>query len=201
VLISGSGRTLKNFIDLAAAGELPVDLRLVISSSRRAGGLQFADAARIPSLIVSPLDCSTREEFSENTFEPCREAGVDYVCMAGYLRHVLIPPDFENRVLNIHPALLPALGGKGLYGERVHEAVLGSGVRFSGCTVHFADNVYDHGPIIHQQVVPVLDDDTPDTLATRVFEAEKQAYPHVLRQLASGGVQIDGRRVRIVQDG
>jgi phosphoribosylglycinamide formyltransferase-1 len=196
-LISGSGRTLKNFIDLAAAGDLPVDIRLVISSSPQAGGMRFAEAGQIRSLVVSPLntDIHTREEYSEAVFEPCRQAGVDYVCMAGFLKHVLIPPDFEHRVLNIHPALLPAFGGKGMYGHRVHEAVLQSGARISGCTVHFADNEYDHGPIIYQQQVPVLDDDTPDTLAARVFAAEKQAYPHVLRKLAAGCVRIEGSTV------
>ena len=195
VLISGSGRTLKNFIELASTGELPVDIRLVIASSARAGGLEHARAAGIASRVVHPLECPTREGFSERVFEPCRQDTIDYVCMAGFLKHVLIPPDFENRVLNIHPALLPAFGGKGLYGDRVHEAVLDYGVKISGCTIHFADNVYDHGPIIHQEAVPVLDDDTPQKLASRVFEAEKRAYPHVLRRLAAGPPRIEGRRV------
>jgi phosphoribosylglycinamide formyltransferase-1 len=197
VLISGSGRTLKNFIDLAGAGELPVDIRRVISSSATAGGLRHAKNAGIPSLVVLRECGTTGKEYSRQVFEPCRQAGVDYVCMAGFLKHVLISPDFENRVLNIHPALLPAFGGKGMYGDRVHEAVLESGAKFSGCTVHFADNKYDHGPIIYQQVVPVLDDDTPETLAARVFEAEKQAYPHVLRKLAKGASLISGRRVQL----
>jgi phosphoribosylglycinamide formyltransferase-1 len=184
VLISGSGRTLKNFIDLADARDIPVEIRLVISSSAEAGGLRFARDAGIPSLDILRGRKQSDEDYSQQIFEPCRQAGVDYVCMAGFLKHVLIPPDFEQRVLNIHPALLPAFGGKGMYGHRVHEAVLESGARISGCTVHFADNEYDHGPIIHQEKVPVLDDDTPESLAARVFEAEKRAYPHVLRMLA-----------------
>ena len=97
--------------------------------------------------------------------------------MGGFLKHVLIPADFENRVVNIHPALIPAFCGQGFYGHRVHEAVLDAGAKMSGCTVHFVDNVYDHGPIILQRTVPVLDDDTPDTLAARVFAAECEAYP------------------------
>jgi phosphoribosylglycinamide formyltransferase-1 len=104
--------------------------------------------------------------------------------MAGFLKHVLIPSDFEGRVLNIHPALLPRFGGQGMYGHGVHEAVIAAGAHASGCTVHFADNEYDHGPILYQVAVPVLEVDTPGTLAARVFEVELVAYPHVLRRLA-----------------
>jgi phosphoribosylglycinamide formyltransferase-1 len=117
--------------------------------------------------------------------------------MGGFLTHVLIPADFENRVLNIHPALIPAFCGKGFYGSHVHEAVLEYGAKISGCTVHFVDNEYDHGPIILQKVVPVLDDDTPESLATRVFQAECEAYPEALRQLAKGHLKVAGRRVKI----
>jgi phosphoribosylglycinamide formyltransferase-1 len=197
ILISGSGRTLKNFIDLAAAGDLPVDILLVISSSPRAGGLEYAQEARIETRVVRREAGGSLDAYSAVVFDPCRQAGVDYVCMAGFLQYVLIPPDFENRVLNIHPALLPAFGGNGMYGHRVHEAVLAHGVKISGCTVHFADNEYDHGPIIYQEAVPVLDDDTAETLAARVFEAEKRAYPHVLCRLATGKPSISGRRVRL----
>src|SRR4029077_16957342 len=108
--------------------------------------------------------------------------------MGGYLKHVLIPPDFENRAVNIHPALIPNFCGPGMYGQRVHEAVLESGARLSGCTVHFVDNQYDHGPTILQKQVPVLDDDTPEKLAARVFAAECEAYPEALRLIARGKV-------------
>ena len=184
VLISGGGRTLKNFLDLAAAGDLPIDIRLVIASSPGAGGLQHARDAGVPSLVVQGTKDRTADAHSDQVFGPCREADVDYVCMAGFLKHVLIPSDFERRVLNIHPALLPHFGGKGMYGHRVHEAVIAAGAKASGCTVHYADNEYDHGPIIYQMAVPVLAGDTADTLAARVFEAEKESYPHVLRRLA-----------------
>jgi phosphoribosylglycinamide formyltransferase-1 len=105
--------------------------------------------------------------------------------MGGYLKHVLIPPDFANRVLNIHPALLPKFGGKGMYGLRVHEAVIAANEKFSGCTVHFVDNVYDHGPVILQRKVEVLFGDTPEDLQARVFAAECVAYPDALHQLAA----------------
>ena len=106
-----------------------------------------------------------------------REVEADLVVLAGYLCLLRVPPDFENRVMNIHPALIPSFCGKGLYGMKVHEAVLARGSKLSGCTVHFADNLYDHGPIIVQKTVPVLEDDTPQTLAARVYQAECQAFP------------------------
>ena len=118
--------------------------------------------------------------------------------MAGFLQLVLIPEDFRNRVFNIHPALIPAFCGKGYYGHRVHEAVLASGAKVSGCTVHFADNEYDHGPIIVQRTVPVLDDDTAETLAQRVFVEECEAYPEAIRLFAEGRLRIEGKRVRIL---
>lgn len=201
VLISGSGRTLKNFIDLAADGELPIAIHLVVSSTAQASGLQHAVEAGIPTRIVR------REEFEPGTagdrafgdaiFSACREAGVDYVAMAGFLKLAPVPMDFAGRVLNIHPSLIPAFCGHGMYGDRVHQAVLDAGVKVTGCTVHFVDNEYDAGPIIWQQPVPVFDDDTPDTLAKRVFEVEKEAYPHVLKQLAAGRIKLEGRRVII----
>jgi phosphoribosylglycinamide formyltransferase 1 len=201
VLISGSGRTLKNFIDLAAEGELPVDIRLVVSSSATAGGLKFAEEARIATRVISRADFPAGSlgdlPFGDAIFAACRETAVDYVAMAGFLKLAPVPADFAGRVLNIHPALIPAFCGPGMYGHHVHQAVLDHGVRVTGCTVHFVDNLYDHGPIIWQQPVPVFEDDTADTLAKRVFEAEKEAYPHVLKMLAGGRVQLDDGRVKI----
>ena len=110
---------------------------------------------------------------------------------------VPVPDDFADRVMNIHPALIPAFCGKGFYGHRVHQAALETGVKVCGCTVHFADNVYDHGPIILQRAVPVLDDDTPDTLAARVFEQECEAYPEAIRLFAEGRLRVEGRRVYV----
>lgn len=202
VLISGSGRTLKNFIDLVAAGELPVDIRLVISSAANAGGLEHAKAAGIATCVVPrndfPAGRAGDKPYGNAVFVACREAGVDYVAMAGFLKLAPVPDDFAGRVLNIHPALIPAFCGPGMYGHHVHQAVLDAGVKVTGCTVHFVDNQYDHGPIIWQQPVPVFDDDTTDTLAKRVFEVEKEAYPHVLRLLATGRIQLEGGRARIL---
>ena len=138
-----------------------------------------------------------QEDFSRAIFDRCRQAAADLVVMGGFFKRITIPDDFTNRVTNIHPALVPAFCGQGFYGHRVHEAVLAYGAKLSGCTVHFADNQYDHGPVILQRAVPVLDDDTPETLAARIFEAECEAYPEAIQRLAEGRVRIEGRRVRI----
>ncbi len=186
VLISGGGRTLKNFIDLSAAGKLPVDIRLVLSSSPQAGGLRHAREAEIESQVYVRKNYDTDVAYGQALFDACRRAEVDYVAMAGFLKLAPVPEDFVGRVLNIHPSLIPAFCGHGMYGHHVHQAVLDAGVKVTGVTVHFVDNQYDQGPIIWQQPVPVFADDTVDSLAERVFAAEKEAYPHVLRQLAAG---------------
>ncbi len=198
VLISGEGRTLKNFIDLNAAGNLPIDIRIVISSSSTAGGLAHASAAELPLLICRRKACPSDEEFSQRIFAACREAQVEYVLMAGFMKFLPIPPDFENRVINIHPSLIPAFCGQGLYGHHVHQAILDYGAKVSGCTVHFVDNQYDHGPIIWQQPTPVFSEDTADTLANRVFDLETEAYPHVIRLLAARKLKVLGRKVSLL---
>ena len=138
------------------------------------------------------------EEFSGRIFEHCRRVRAELVCLAGFLQLVQVPDDFRGRVMNIHPALIPAFCGKGFYGHHVHEAVLAYGAKVSGCTVHFVDNEYDHGPIILQRAVDVLDDDTSESLAARVFVEECEAYPEAIRLFAEEKLRIDGRRVRIM---
>jgi phosphoribosylglycinamide formyltransferase-1 len=197
VLISGSGRTLRNLIERIAAGRLDLDLRLVISSSGSAGGLQYAADARIPTRVVRGRDCPTDQAMCDSIFAACREAGVQLVVMGGFIKYVPIPSDFQHRVVNIHPALIPAFCGKGFYGLRVHHAALDYGVKVTGCTVHFADDQYDHGPIILQRTLTVHDDDTPETLAARVFAVECEAYPEALQLLAEGRIHVSGRRVQI----
>jgi phosphoribosylglycinamide formyltransferase-1 len=196
VLISGGGTTLRNLLERIAAGQVPACVQLVIASSSKARGLEYARDAAIPHRIVRQREHATAEAYRDAVFGPCRDAGAGLVVMGGFLKHVLIPPDFENRVMNIHPALIPAFCGQGYYGHRVHEAVLEYGAKVSGCTVHFADNQYDHGPIVIQRTVPVLDDDTPETLAARVFREECEAYPKAIRLFAEGRLVVDGRRVR-----
>jgi phosphoribosylglycinamide formyltransferase-1 len=184
VLISGGGTTLRNLIERIRAGTLPVEIRLTISSNPTAAGLNFAAEAGIPTLVIERKKSAGEQAFSDAIFDACRATNVKYVVMGGFLKHVIIPPDFENRVLNIHPALLPAFGGKGMYGLRVHQAVLASGAKTTGCTVHFVDNEYDHGPVILQREVPVLPNDTAETIQARVFAAECETYPSALKALA-----------------
>jgi formyltetrahydrofolate-dependent phosphoribosylglycinamide formyltransferase len=200
VLLSGSGTTLQNLIDRSADGRLHAQVVQVVSNNPEAFGLIRARNAGIATAVVERKSCASREEFSRRIFDHCRAAGAELVCMAGFLQLVLIPDDYHNRVLNIHPALIPAFCGKGFHGLHVHRAALDMGVKVSGCTVHIADNEYDHGPIILQRVAPVLDDDTPETLAARVFAQECEAYPQAIRLFAERRLQLEGRRVRIVAD-
>jgi phosphoribosylglycinamide formyltransferase-1 len=196
-MISGGGTTLRNLIEKINAGQLPVEIVLVISSSPTARGLQFAHDANIPSVVIERKDFADQDAFSREIFAQCRRTKTDLVAMAGFLKRITIPEDFACRVVNIHPGLIPAFCGEGFYGHHVHEAVLNYGAKLSGCTVHFADNQYDHGPVIVQRSVPVLDDDTPETLAARVFEVECEAYPEALRLIATGRVTVEGRRTSI----
>lgn len=198
VLISGGGRTLRNFVELADAGKLPVDIRLVVSSTATAGGLEHARDAGIAAKTIARSDFDSPRSYGQAIFAACREAGVEFVVMAGFLKLLSIPDDFTHRVVNIHPSLIPAFCGQGMYGQRVHQAVLASGVKVTGVTVHFVDDQYDHGPIIWQQPTPVFADDTVDSLAARVFELEKEAYPHVLRLLAAHRIQVVEDRATIV---
>jgi phosphoribosylglycinamide formyltransferase 1 len=201
VLISGGGTTLRNLIERIEAGSLRVEIPLVISSTPTAGGLQFAAGAGIATAVVERKAFASQDDFSAAVFARCRQARADLVAMGGFLKRLTIPDDFANRVTNIHPALVPAFCGEGFYGHAVHEAVLAYGAKVSGCTVHFADNQYDHGPVIVQRAVPVLDDDTPETLAARVFQAECEAYPEALQLIAEGRVRVEGRRVLVSRSG
>jgi formyltetrahydrofolate-dependent phosphoribosylglycinamide formyltransferase len=180
---------------------LHVQVALVVSSSSAARGLQFAHEAGVPATVVDPKGFALQEEFSRAVLDHCRAARVDLVVMAGFLKRVTIADDFANRVTNIHPGLIPAFCGHGFYGHHVHQAVIDYGAKLSGCTIHFADNQYDHGPVILQRAVPVLDDDTADTLAARVFAAECEAYPEAIQLIAEGRIRVEGRKVRVLEAG
>ncbi|HEV3003318.1 MAG TPA: phosphoribosylglycinamide formyltransferase [Pirellulales bacterium] len=201
VLISGGGTTLDNLIAKIGAGRLDAQIGLVVSSNPTAGGLDIAQAAGIAAKVIERRTFASLADYSRAVFDVCRNAQPDVVVMAGFLRFVTIPADFAWRVVNIHPALIPAFCGRGFYGLRVHQAVLTYGAKLSGCTVHFVDNQYDHGPIILQRAVKVAADDTPESLAARVFEAECEAYPDALRAIGSGRLRVDGRRVFVSAEG
>jgi phosphoribosylglycinamide formyltransferase 1 len=199
VLVSGSGTTLQNLLDVIAAGELDAEVSVVIGSKPGLKGLERAAAAKVMNFVVDRSGYGDVAEFSKVVFGLIDDAGVDLVCCAGWLCLIDIPERYRGRILNIHPALLPSFGGKGMYGRRVHRAVIDHGCKVSGCTVHFVDATYDTGPIVLQRVCPVLDDDTPETLSARVFEEEKVAYPEAIRLYHEGRLVIDGRRVRRVE--
>ena len=184
VLISGSGRTLANLLERSATGSLAATIDLVLANRDHIGGLEIAAAAGVPSVVL-PRAGQPLADWSNAVFDRCRAAGVDLVVMAGFLQLLEIPADFTGRVINIHPSLLPAFGGKGFYGDHVHRAVLERGCTVSGCTVHFVDNEYDHGRIILQQAVPVLPEDDHERLAVRVFKAECDTLPAAINQLAA----------------
>lgn len=185
VLISGGGTTLRNLIEHRDRGALQVDFRLVISSTIHAAGLRYAETAGIPTTVVPKSKSLTALEHSEKVFEPIRQCGAELVVMGGYLQHVLIPKDFEKKVINIHPSLIPAFSGLGMYGLRVHQAAIDFGVKVSGCTVHFVDNEYDHGPILLQSTCEVLEKDTAESLQRRVFALECEALPDAIRKIAA----------------
>lgn len=186
VLISGGGTTLQNFVDKIKAGTLNAEIAAVVSSRPNVKGLERARLAGIDRYVVSQKDHAEVDSFSQAITEILDRYKVDLVALAGFLSFYKIPQNYLGRVMNVHPALLPRHGGEGFYGVRVHKAVLESGVTESGCTVHFADNVYDHGPIIIQRRVPVFKDDTVQTLRKRVFEEECVAYPQAINMFAEG---------------
>jgi formyltetrahydrofolate-dependent phosphoribosylglycinamide formyltransferase len=194
VLISGSGRSLQNFIDEIDAGRLEARIRVVVSTSPFAGGNERARRAGIPLVVVDRKIFPSDRDFSAAVTKALEGHPVDIVLLAGFMHLWEFPPAFRGRVLNIHPALLPRFGGKGMYGHRVHEAVLKSGATETGCTVHLADLEYDHGPIILQRRVPVRPGDTVESLAARVFAEECIAYPEAVRRLASAQGQTRDTR-------
>ncbi|MHC4480223.1 MAG: phosphoribosylglycinamide formyltransferase [Planctomycetota bacterium] len=201
VLISGGGRTLQNFIDLSAAGRLKAEVVKVVSNRSDAYGLERARLHGIPYATIRRGDFRDVDEFSAAIIAELEAEDVELVAMAGFLLLWRIPDRYAGRVMNIHPALLPSFGGEGFYGDRVHQAVLDYGCKVSGCTVHFADNVYDHGPVIVQRAVTVAEGDDVHSLAARVFEMEKEAYPEAINLFAEGRLQITGRWAKVCPPG
>jgi phosphoribosylglycinamide formyltransferase 1 len=181
LLVSGGGRSLENLAAAIARREVPARIVLVLSSTEKAFALERARRLEIPAVVVDPGRKLGPEEYSRDVFAAVESFGAELAVMAGFLRLIRIPPRWAGRVLNIHPSLLPAFGGKGFYGDRVHRAVLEAGARETGCTVHYVDDQYDHGPILLQRKIAVRDGDTVETLSARVFEEEKLALPEALR--------------------
>jgi phosphoribosylglycinamide formyltransferase-1 len=196
VLFSGGGRTLENLVTRSRDGTVPAEVVLAVSSHAEATGVERALRLGVPCRVVDHREWG--ERLSGEVTRLLDEARVDLVALGGFIRRYEFPERYRGRVLNIHPALLPAFGGKGFYGDRVHRAALESGAKFSGCTVHFATGEYDDGPIILQRLVPVSPCDTPESLAARVFEEECAAYPEAIRLYAEGRLEVSGGRVTVL---
>lgn len=183
VLLSGTGRTLENLIS-----QKDIEIALVVSNKQGVRGNHVALSSGIPFLLMED-----KSKLDKELFCILEESGIQLVCLAGFLTKIQVPEKWTNKIMNIHPSLLPSFGGKGFYGEKVHKAVLDSGCKVTGCTVHFVDNEYDHGPIVLQKAIEVLPDDTTKTLAERVFTIECQAYPEAIRLYQKGGIKVRNR--------
>jgi phosphoribosylglycinamide formyltransferase-1 len=185
VLLSGSGRTLENFLARIAAGDLPLKIVAVVSSRDDVRGVEIASAAGLPCRVFRRKDHPDIAAHNEVVNAWLAPRAPQMIILAGYLCYYIPPDGFTGPVVNIHPALLPKFGGQGMYGHHVHEAVLAAGETESGCSVHLVSERYDEGRILGQQKVPVLPDDDADSLAERVFAAECELYPRVLAELAA----------------
>ena len=198
ILISGSGTTLQNLIDKINDKTLNANIQIVISSAPDTYGVKRAEQNNIPVSIVQRKGFNNSEIFSNTIINEIEKYSVDLIILAGFLHLFKIPDKYTGKAMNIHPGLIPSFCGKGYYGHHVHEAVIESGVKVSGCTVHFVDNEYDCGPIIIQRVVQVHEDDSPETLAQRVFKEECIAYPEAINLFAEGRLKIEERKVKVL---
>ncbi|MBN2102769.1 phosphoribosylglycinamide formyltransferase [bacterium] len=199
VFASGRGSNFLAILDAIDAGRLSAEVEVVISNNPQAGALDIARERSIPAVVINKKMFAQREAFVQSMLATLKKHEVTLVVLAGYMKK--IPPEiilqYKNRVLNIHPALLPSFGGKGMYGHHVHEAVLAQGCRISGVTVHLVDEVYDRGPIVAQRCVSVEEGDTPGTLAARVLKTEHQIYAETLQLFAEGRVEVKEGKVGI----
>ncbi len=193
VFLSGGGSNLQSLIDATYAGILRADIAWAVSSRIKAFGLERAAKAGIETFVFKVKKYDSPEAADQDLLQRLTDRKIEYIALSGYLS--LLPPQvvqaFRNRIVNIHPALLPKYGGKGMYGHHVHEAVLAAGDTESGPTVHLADEIYDNGRVLEQKRVPVEPDDTPDTLAARVLKEEHRLYPRVLQKLIKGEYHLE----------
>lgn len=197
VLLSGNGSSLENLFEHVDTRALPIEIVVVVSSKADAFGLERARRRGVPAIAVPRKQYPDAGDFNDALHAELDAFEIDLVALLGFLSPFELRGRFEGRTLNVHPSLIPAFAGRGFYGERVHRAVLEAGVKLSGATVHFVDAHYDEGPIICQEAVPVLEDDTVESLAARVVLAERRLVPQAIRWIWQGRVRIEGRRTRI----
>lgn len=198
VLFSGGGRTVENIARNIVEGSLHAEIAVAISSHAGAGGIERAGNFGIRTEVLDYRKFGP--ELSTRINEVLEEERVDWVLLAGFIRYYEVPGRYRNKVLNIHPSLLPDFGGKGFYGMKVHRAVIEAGEKLSGCTVHLVNDEYDEGPVIVQRAIALEPGETPETLAARVFEQECLAYPEAIRICLSGRMRIEGNRVVVATD-
>ncbi len=199
VFASGGGTNFQAIVDAVERGEVPAAVALCLSNKADAGVLDRARRHHVPTAVLDRAAFATDDAYAAAMLERLAAHGVDFIALAGYMKKIpaAVVGAFHGRIVNVHPALLPAFGGKGMYGGRVHAAVLAHGVRWTGATVHLVDEDYDTGPIVLQEPVPVLPGDTPEALAARVLAVEHRLYPEALRLFAEGRIVLEGRLVRI----
>lgn len=198
ILISGSGSTMENLLQRAKDGTCAMECLGVISSKEGVAGIARAQKFGVPVQVVNRKDFTDAVAFSRQVFKLINGVKPDLVLLAGFLSYVHLPERYKGRVMNIHPSLLPKFGGRGMYGSKVHESVLKAGERESGCTVHYVDDQYDHGPAIVQKKVPVVAGDTVETLQARVMQAEREAYPEAVNLYAEKRLMQVANSVRIL---
>lgn len=199
VLVSGhsGGTNFQAIIDAVRAGNLQAKIALLVSTNELHGAVARARDANIKTLILPSAKCASPVEWDHKVSDALYQEGVSIVALAGYLRIItpVLLEAFPDRILNVHPALLPAFGGKGMYGMRVHKSVLEYGCKVTGCTVHLVNENYDMGPIVAQACVPVAEDDTPESIAAKVQNQEHKIYPQCIDWLARGLIRVEGRKV------
>ena len=200
VLCSGGGTNLQALIDAQEAGQIDGEIVLVLSNASKAYALERARKHGIEAKFISKKQAGSDEAFNDVILDKLRAAGAELVVLAGYLPIVgrQIVRAYEHRIINIHPALIPAFCGPGMYGHHVHEAVLAYGAKISGATPHFVDEQVDHGGVILQKSVPVLEGDTPETVAARVLTVEHEILPESVRLFCAGKLGVDGRHVHVL---
>jgi formyltetrahydrofolate-dependent phosphoribosylglycinamide formyltransferase len=200
VFASGGGSNFQALIDRKLAGDLHVDFALLVGNNSKSGAFERARKNNIPTLHISPGHFTSDAEYASRLMGELTARQVDVIALAGYMKQ--LPPSlisaYRHRILNIHPALLPAFGGKGMYGHFVHEAVIASGAKIDGVTIHFVDEEYDSGPIVFQAALPVRDSDTPESLANRILALEHDSYWRALDLVACNKVRVEGKRVLVI---
>jgi phosphoribosylglycinamide formyltransferase-1 len=199
VFASGRGSNFKSIVNAIDAGILPAQIVVLISNKSDAGAMEIARAHNIPTQHLSQKMFSSEEALAKAMLDVLKKKQAEFIVLAGYLKKIPVQVirQYKNRIINIHPALLPLYGGDGMYGHRVHESVLASGEKVSGATVHLVDEEYDHGPIVMQKTVDIVPDETPDSLAAKVLKIEHEIFPLALKAFAEGRVKVERRKAWI----